>query len=124
MIVGVGVDIVRVDRIFKVLQRRCESFARRILTSSEMDIYSQKGRPEAYLAKRFAAKEAAVKAFGTGIGRVSFQDITVSNSLTGQPVLTFLGYAKQLYIGRKIVKSWISISDESNLATAFVILEA
>ena len=124
MIVGVGVDIVRVDRIFKVLQRRGESFARRILTPSEMAIYSQAGRPEAYLAKRFATKEAAVKAFGTGIGRISFQDITVSSSLTGQPILTFLGFAKQLCIDRKIVKSWVSISDETNLATAFVILEA
>ena len=124
MIVGIGTDIIRIERIRTSLDRRGEAFARRILTDAELALFRQHSNPVAYLAKRFAAKEAASKALGTGIGKVSFQHLEVSNDDLGAPVLTFSGYAAKLQEERGIKGVHLSISDESDAAVAFVVLEA
>ena len=69
MIAGFGTDIVEVARIEQALDRT-PALARRILTPAELDVFSAAREPARFLAKRFAAKEACVKALGTGIGRV------------------------------------------------------
>ena len=124
MIVGIGTDIIQVDRIEQSLDRLGEAFARRILTDAELATFKACKQPAAFLAKRFAAKEAAAKALGTGIGKVSFQHLEVSNDAAGAPKLKFYGYAKELQMMKAINRLHLSLSDEQDNAVAFVILEA
>lgn len=124
MIVGIGTDIVQVSRIQQSLDRLGEAFARRILTDSELATFKASNQPAAFLAKRFAAKEAAAKALGTGIGRVSFQHLEVSNDPAGAPKLKFHGYAQELQMMKAINHLHLSLSDEKDNAVAFVVLEA
>ena len=123
MIAGIGTDIASVARIAKAWERSGERFARRILTEKEYQVFEGRNHSAAYLASRFAAKEAASKALGTGIGKVSFQDMEVSNLESGAPVLTFTGAALELQQQRGIARVHISLSDEAEYAQAFVILE-
>ncbi|ASK54514.1 holo-ACP synthase [Vibrio tarriae] len=124
MIVGLGTDIAEIERVEKALARSGENFARRILTDSELEQFlalKQQGR---FLAKRFAAKEAASKALGTGIAQgVSFHDFTISNDALGKPLLSLSGKAAQLAAQLQVVNIHLSISDERHYAMATVILE-
>lgn len=124
MIVGIGTDIVQVSRIQQSLDRLGDAFACRILTDSEFETYQGSNQPAAFLAKRFAAKEAAAKALGTGIGKVSFQHLEVSNDALGAPKLKFHGYALELQMMKAINHLHLSLSDEKDNAVAFVVLEA
>lgn len=124
MIVGIGTDIVRIDRIERSLSRLGNAFARRILTGFELSVWSESASPTSYLAKRFAAKEAVAKAFGTGIGKLSFQHIEVRNNAFGAPELILFGYALELQHQKDIKRFHISLSDEKDNAIAFVVLES
>ncbi|MFP3440843.1 holo-ACP synthase, partial [Pantoea sp. SIMBA_133] len=88
MIKGIGIDMIELDRIKKVIQRNA-SFAERILTESELSTYYLLNghRSVEFLAGRFAAKEAYAKARGTGIGKLSWQDICVQKSIEGAPYI-------------------------------------
>jgi holo-[acyl-carrier protein] synthase len=123
-VVGLGTDIVEVARIEAALGRTGERFAERILTDSEMLRFQQTSHPERFLAKRFAAKEAAAKALGTGIAAgVSFHDIEISNNAAGKPELKFSGAARRLADQLEVCQLFLSISDERQCAVATVILE-
>ena len=124
MIYGVGTDIVSIDRIQKIILKNREGFIKRVLTEHEQALFANKADSAAFCAKRFAAKEAFSKALGTGIGKVvSFQDLTVRNNENGKP--HFIPSEKlRLYLLEKGIKqAHLSISDESQNAVAFVILE-
>ena len=124
MIYGVGTDIVCIDRIQKIILKNREGFIKRVLTEHEQALFANKADSAAFCAKRFAAKEAFSKALGTGIGKVvSFQDLTVRNNENGKP--HFIPSEKlRLYLLEKGIKqAHLSISDESQNAVAFVILE-
>ncbi|MGG5571790.1 holo-ACP synthase [Vibrio diazotrophicus] len=125
MIVGLGTDIAEIERIEKALNRSGDAFAQRILTENEFEVFTnlkQKGR---YLAKRFAAKEAASKALGTGIAHgVSFQDFEISNDENGKPVLTLSGKAQKIAQASSVRSVHLTISDERHYAVATVILES
>ena len=123
MIAGIGTDIVQIDRIKASLDRLGDAFAARILTDKEFQVFKSSRQPAAFLAKRFAAKEAASKALGTGIGKVSFQHLEVTNKASGEPVLSFCGYAAELQREKKIRSIHLSLSDEKDSAIAFVVLE-
>lgn len=123
-IMGLGTDIVEIARIAKQLNKS-QRLAERVLTPTELSTFIHHKFPERFLAKRFAAKEAAVKALGTGIGNgVSFQDVEVVNLSSGQPTLVFSGEFANLCGLRGINSSFISISDEQRYAMASVVLEA
>lgn len=124
MIYGIGTDIVEVGRIQSSLDQFGDTFAKRILAEAEWEEYIASQIKARFLAKRFAAKEAFAKAIGTGIrGEVSFQNIAVTHDALGRPLLqlstALQGYLKQHHI----YQSHISISDEKNLALAYVVLE-
>ena len=124
MIYGVGTDIVNINRIQKIILKNREGFIKRVLTEHEQALFANKADSAAFCAKRFAAKEAFSKALGTGIGKViSFQDLTVRNNENGKP--HFIPSEKlRLYLLEKGIKqAHLSISDESQNAVAFVILE-
>ncbi|WED22249.1 holo-ACP synthase [Vibrio sp. JC009] len=123
-IIGLGTDIAEIERVEKALSRSGDAFAERILSASELETFhslKQKGR---FLAKRFAAKEAASKALGTGIAQgVTFHDFIVSNDEHGRPVLTLANKAKQIAEGLGVSGVHLSISDERQYAVATVIFE-
>ena len=120
MIKGIGVDIAQVHRIAKALETT--GFRERFCTSSE--IAGGDGKPAAFWAGRWAAKEAFSKALGCGIGAdCSFQDIEVVNDDAGAPGLEVGGAAAKRLAAMKVAKIWVSISHERDFAVATVILE-
>ncbi|ALM91764.1 MULTISPECIES: holo-ACP synthase [Alteromonas] len=122
-IAGLGTDIIEIARLNKS-DATTERLAKRVLTPYELTLYVASNDPVRYLAKRFAAKEAAVKALGTGIGNgISWQHIEVRNNDLGAPELHFSGEFATLCKQRAITSSVISISDEIHYAVATVILE-
>jgi holo-[acyl-carrier protein] synthase len=124
MIYGIGTDIVEVARIEASIAQFGEAFAKRILTNSEMLHYQESQIKARFLAKRFAAKEAFSKALGTGLrAPATFQNIAVSHDVLGKPILVLAPDLTALMHQKNIVNTHISISDEKNLATAFVVLE-
>ena len=125
MILGIGTDIIEIQRIADSVGRIGDRFVNRILTPHERAQYDllNSQRAISFLAKRFAAKEAAVKALGTGIGvGVSFQHFTVVNLPSGKPTLEVDNVIVEM-IGQPV--NWhLSLSDEQSFALAFVTLEA
>ena len=123
MIFGVGVDMVKVSRIRAGLERFGDRFARRILSDSEFHEFQHSGRPAAFLAKRFAAKEAAAKALGTGFRNgLTLRQISVVHDPLGKPELRYTGRASALLQTHEIGESHLSITDEEDYALAFVAL--
>jgi len=125
VIYGIGTDIVNIERVQQILIKNRDGFINRVLTEHERALFTNKADNAAFCAKRFAAKEAFSKALGTGIGRVvSFQDLTIRNNENGKPY--FMPSEKlRLYLLEKGIKQGhLSISDESNHAVAFVVLES
>lgn len=131
MIVGLGSDLCDARRIAKTIAKFGAAFEQRVFTASELAYANTKkgdGRVRA-LAKRFAAKEAALKALGTGLASgISWQDIEVMRGESGKPSLRFSGRAEEvlnalLPPGRGVF-AHLSLSDEGDMALAVVIIEA
>ncbi len=124
MIFGIGTDIVEVARIEASIEQFGDDFAKRILAESEMESYLQSHIKPRFLAKRFAAKEAFSKALGTGLrAPATFQNIAVSHDDLGKPRLILAAELQAFLLTKNIAQTHISISDEKNLAAAFVVLE-
>ena len=124
MIYGIGTDLVEIQRIERALERFGERFARRILCEPELGRFRRHRKPAAYLAKRFAAKEAFTKALGTGIlAPANWHGVWVVNSRSGKPLLEFSDQLQELLKQRKILRSHVSLTDERDMAAATVILE-
>lgn len=118
MILGIGTDLVSIDRIRKIYNKFPYKFAQKILSNQEEIICSQFENDEQkirYLAKRFAAKEALSKALGTGMGDISFKNINVLNDAKGKPYINLNHKSSEYNIE-------LSISDERDYAVAFVVL--
>jgi len=115
---------VEIDRIEKALGRWGERFARRILCDSELKRFLGHRQPAAYLAKRFAAKEAFTKALGTGIrAPANWHGVWVKNLPSGKPTLEYSAALRSLLERRGVTSSHVSLSDERGVAFATVILE-
>lgn len=123
MIHGIGTDIVSVRRIESALARFGSRFARRILTERELAEFHRAGQPAAFLARRFAAKEAAAKALGTGIrAPFTFGAIEVRRRPHCAPELHFRDEAGRAVAEQGVVQALLSLSDEREYALAFVVL--
>ncbi|MSP33605.1 MAG: holo-ACP synthase [Rickettsiales bacterium] len=133
MILGIGIDLVSVSRIEDLMRRFGEKFAQKIFTTSEIAkaekiAFDDNFVPRAiFYAKRFAAKEAFVKACGLGIGRgIDFQDIEIINDHLGKPIIKILNdkekFLHQLFSVTKL-SIHLSLTDEQPLAQAMVLLE-
>lgn len=123
MIHGIGTDLVEVARVERLLQRFGERFVQRVLSNSEQADFRRSPRPAAFLARRFAAKEAAAKALGTGIrGAFAMHAIEVSNRENGAPELRFTGVAARAARERGVGRALVSLSDERSYALAYVLL--
>jgi holo-[acyl-carrier protein] synthase len=124
VIYGLGTDVVEIARIEQALDRFGERFAKRILCQSELQRFSAHRQPAAYLAKRFAAKEAFTKALGTGIhAPANWHGVWVKNLPSGKPVLEFSEPLRSLLSHHGVSSSHLSLSDERGIAMATVILE-
>jgi len=124
MIYGVGNDVVEIGRIEKALERFGERFAKRILCEPELKRFRAHRQPVAYLAKRFAAKEAFTKALGTGIrAPANWHGVWVKNLPSGKPTLEYSTALRSLLEKRGVTSSHVSLSDERGIAFATVILE-
>lgn len=127
MIVGVGTDIVAVQRWQDMIDKFGLKVARKILTVKEIESFLalEVDNRANFLAKRFAAKEAAVKALGTGFrDGISFQDMEIVNNHLGQPNITLHGKSLARFNQLSCKNINISIADEKNYAVAFVVIEA
>ena len=124
-VVGVGTDIVEVSRIAGMKDAAKLRLAKRVLTDVELNTYLAHPQADSYLAKRWAAKEAAAKSLGTGIAvGVSFQHFYIESLPSGAPVLHLTDKARELATSLG-ANSWhISISDEKHYALAFVVLSS
>lgn len=123
MIFGIGTDLVHIPRMQALLDKHGDNIAQRILSDSEFEAFQKAHNSAAFLAKRFAAKEATAKALGTGFrDGLSLRHISVSNNAHGKPELSFYKYGQTLIDEFNIGRSLLSLSDESEYATAYVIL--
>ncbi len=124
MIVGIGTDLVEIARIRSALARFGDRFARKVLVPREYQRFAAHRNPAAYLAKRFAAKEALSKALGTGMRHpVSWHQIGVVNHPSGQPYFELSAALAAFLRERGIRTAHVSLTDERDLAAAFVVLE-
>ncbi len=124
MIFGIGTDIVRVTRMEESLNRYGEGFARRILADQEWPAFLESRRRAHFLAKRFAAKEAAVKAMGTGFRNgITLKQIVVGHEMDGRPLLFFKEQAEEFIHRNRIGPAHLTLSDEEEYAVAFVTLQ-
>ena len=124
MILGTGTDLIDVRRIERALARFGHRFAQRVLVEHEYQRFCNHAKPAHYLAKRFAAKEAFSKAMGTGIHfPVNWHNVSVANERSGKPYLKFSAPLTALLAQRGIRRTHLSLSDEAEMASAFVILE-
>ena len=126
MITGLGIDVVEIERIRDSLGRFGDTFVRRILTDGEeQEMKRLKRGRAAFLASRWAAKEAAVKALGTGFsGGIGFHDLEIDTQPSGEPRLLLHGKAAEQAEKRGTRNMMVSISHERSVAVAVVAMES
>lgn len=129
MIVGLGVDIVELDRIQHSVNRFGERFMNRILTEYEKTEMPRKGTASAnfaaFMSARFAAKEAAVKALGTGFTRgIGFRDVEVRSLPSGKPTITLYNNALSISKELQVTSIHVSLTHGRDAAVAVVVMES
>lgn len=124
MILGTGVDLAEVARIRASIERYGERFTRRVFTEREIAYAERKANKYERYAARFAAKEAGMKALGTGwSGGITWKDLEVANLPSGRPILALHGVARDV-AGRLGVRTiQLSLTHTSGQALAWVVLE-
>ena len=124
MIFGIGTDIVSYARIRELNEKYGERFAQRILSASELEEYAASNDKARYLMKHFAAKEAFAKAMGTGLrASVTLRRISILHDELGKPMLGFDNVLTSYVENFGVTRHHVSISDEKDVAVAFVVLE-
>lgn len=122
MIVGIGCDIIKIERIARAIKR--ESFIQRVFTAKEAAYCQSRGQQAAAsFAARFAAKEAVLKALGTGLREGSLQEIAVANDALGKPLVQLSGHFAALSRQLGVKNIQISLSHSRDFAVAYVIME-
>jgi holo-[acyl-carrier protein] synthase len=122
MIIGIGCDIIEINRVEKAVQS--ESFKKRVFTEAEIAYCESRGKQQfASFAARFAAKEAVLKAFGTGLRGGELVEIEVLNDELGCPQLSLRGYHEELAHSKGVGKIHVTLSHSKDSAMAYVVLE-
>ena len=122
MIVGIGCDIIEIERIARAIKR--ESFIQCVFTAKEAAYCQSRGQQAAAsFAARFAAKEAVLKALGTGLREGSLQEIAVANDALGKPLVQLSGHFAALSRQLGVKNIQISLSHSRDFAVAYVIME-
>jgi holo-[acyl-carrier protein] synthase len=124
MIIGIGVDIVEIRRLRQTLERQADRFLKRVFTTAEQEYCRAHRDPIPHFAARFAAKEAAFKALGTGWAKgVSWLDVEVHRCAGEAPTLTLHGHAGEHGLKLGLRKTHLSLSHSDQAAIAVVVLE-
>ncbi|MBF0428141.1 MAG: holo-ACP synthase [Magnetococcales bacterium] len=130
MILGIGTDLVPIVRIEQAMNRFEDRFARRVFTGAEQSLCGSRKSSAACFAKRFAAKEALVKALGQGIRQgIWFTDVETLNDDVGKPLMTLSGEAERrlqailLACHCSVATIHVTLADDGGFALAYVILE-
>lgn len=121
MIIGIGVDIIEIDRIRKSIERFGDHFLNKIYTQNELDYCLAKHNKYQHLAARFAAKEAIYKAIASGWEKeATWKNIEITNEQNGLPIVKFLGKLNDFILDGKEIK--ISLSHSENYVVAVAII--
>ncbi len=124
MIIGTGIDLVKIDRIERMMSRWGEVFLGRVFTEKEIARCQTRVRSAECFAGRFAAKEAFLKGIGSGLRNgIRWTDIEVDNDPLGKPSLSLRGRAKEVLQTQRIQKVLLTLSHDSPYVVAHVILE-
>jgi holo-[acyl-carrier protein] synthase len=124
MIFGVGIDLVKIQRMANALNRWGERFQQKAFTPGEIQYCLRKRDPSPSFAARFAAKEAFVKALGIGLRRgVHLKDVEVQRGPLGKPVLKLHGRAKEFCDQDGITGIFLSLTHDQDFSSAVVVLE-
>jgi holo-[acyl-carrier protein] synthase len=120
--IGVGIDLVDIDRFRRTLQRT-PSLRTRLFTAVELDDVAGQVDPVPSLAARFAAREAVMKALGVGLGAFGFHDVWVVRAETGRPLLAFAGRAADLSADAGVTAWHLSLTHTDLTAGAYVVAD-
>ena len=120
--IGIGVDVVEIDR-FRLALSRTPSMRSRLFVPTELDYVAPKADPVPSLAARFAAREAVMKALGLGLGAFGFHDAWVEVEASGAPRLVVTSRARELAVDRGVVRWHLSLSHDGPVAVAMVVAE-
>jgi holo-[acyl-carrier protein] synthase len=123
MIIGLGIDLVKVERVEKALARFGARFIERCFTEYEARICSARLRPAHAFAMRFAAKEAASKALGLGMRGLGWREMEMRNDDRGKPYLCLYGRAKERMAAMAGTGSHVSTTDDGAYAAAVAVIE-
>ncbi len=123
MIYGVGVDLLRVERMDKVFKRHGDRLVKRILMPAEIIEFNRRRNAARRLTFSFAAKEAFVKALGTGFHGVGYRDAGVVHEKSGKPVLIYSARMRSRLKREGIRGGHVSLTDEGGMVCAMVVLE-
>ncbi|HRV09115.1 MAG TPA: holo-ACP synthase [Acidobacteriota bacterium] len=124
MVIGIGIDIVEVHRIREALEN-AEALVRRVFTEQEREYCGSRKNRYQHYAGRFAAKEAALKALGTGWQQgIRWQDVEVLPGELGRPEVTFHGRAAEIFAQKQGVRAHLTITHAEAYAVAAVVLES
>lgn len=128
MVVGIGTDVLKIDRLIASYERTKGRLAERILGADELEVFKRRlarnqSRGMAYLATRFAAKEAFSKAIGLGMRMpMTWRSLQTLNDPSGKPVLSYSG-ALKAFMEEKCWHGMVTITDEHDVAVAFVVVQ-
>jgi holo-[acyl-carrier protein] synthase len=123
MIFGIGTDVVQLERIRRVHEKFGERFVERLLLPAELEAFRSYARPVRFLAMRFAAKEAIVKAMGTGFAHgMWIRDSGVVSNAWGKPEIVWSQRGRQLCEKLGIGEGHVTLTDEAGLIVAFAVL--
>ncbi len=121
-IYGIGTDICDIKRIARIIEQQGDRFLAKVFTKTEIEYCSNKHTKAECFAARFAAKEAFLKALGTGLrDGLRWKDMEIENDELGKPILNLYGKCAERTTGSKVL---ISLSHTENAAIAFVVIES
>ena len=123
MIIGCGIDLVKIERIEKIIKKWGDNFTSRIFTLLEQEYCEGKGNKYQSYSGKFAAKEALLKALGLGLREANWKEIEIKNDELGQPIIDTSGKLNNIASVKGVSKYFISISHTKEYAIAQVILE-
>lgn len=124
MILGTGIDIVKMIRINDTIERFGDRFIKRVFTEGEAAYCERKRISHQHYATRFAAKEAFLKALGTGLSKgIGWKDVEVVREKGKRPTIAVHGKAREIFIEKKVKNVFLSLTHEGDYGVAEVILE-
>ena len=124
MVYGIGIDIIKIERFERSLERWGDRLRARLFTPRELSSCQNKAQPGKHLALRFAAKEAFLKALGIGMFQgIAWIEMEIINDLRGRPHMSLTGEAEKICQEKGIKEIFVSISHEAEYGVAHVLLE-